>query len=270
MAGHPLLEYLELERPLAFIDAASTGLDTRTARIVRLTVLKIDPAGNERIRSVLVNPGTPIPPGSNRGYTVLLTTTCRTLRISGLMPRDWPSILKDATSPDLAWSVFTCPFWSRSSGRRVLSSAFRAGWSSTQWRFTTGSNPATFVRLTRGWRVANCRPRREPRRPARAAAEILLGELSTSAGLPRSPRQLAAWAKGVDDRALDSEGKFIWSANNEALINFGKHRGRRLSEVAAGEPDYLEWIAGKSDFDTETRDIAKNALDGDIPTPPMS
>ena len=68
----------------------------------------------------------------------------------------------------------------------------------------------------------------------------------------------------------DSEGKFIWSVNNEALINFGKHRGRRLSEVAAGEPDYLEWIAGKSDFDTETRDIARNALDGDMPTPPTS
>ena len=111
-------------------------------------------------------------------------------------------------------------------------------------------------------------PTTEGETNARAAAEILLGELSTSAGLPRSPRQLAAWAKGVDDRALDPEGRFVWSANNEALINFGKHRGRRLTEVAAGEPDYLEWIAGNPQFDTDTRDIAKNAVDGNMPVPP--
>ena len=55
----------------------------------------------------------------------------------------------------------------------------------------------------------------------------------------------------------------MWSANDEALINFGKHRGRRLSEVAAGEPDYLEWMMGNSRFDAETRDIAGKALDGD-------
>ena len=73
--------------------------------------------------------------------------------------------------------------------------------------------------------------------------------------------------QGVDDRALDPEGRFVWSANNEALVNFGKHRGRRLSEVAAGEPDYLEWIAGNPQFDTDTRDIAKNAVDGNMPVP---
>ena len=100
---------------------------------------------------------------------------------------------------------------------------------------------------------------------ARAAAEVLVGELAGNRDLPRSPRRLAGWAKGVDERAIDSEGRFVWSANDEALINFGKHRGRRLSEVAAGEPDYLEWMAGNTRFDAETRGIASKALDGDMP-----
>ena len=70
MPAHPLLEYLELERPLAFVDAASTGLDTRTARIVRLTVLKIDTDGNEQARTVLVNPRVPIPPGATEVHGI--------------------------------------------------------------------------------------------------------------------------------------------------------------------------------------------------------
>ena len=67
MVGRPLLEYLELERPLAFIDAASTGLDTRTARIVRLTVLKIDPAGNERFKNRVGQPRYANPARGDRG-----------------------------------------------------------------------------------------------------------------------------------------------------------------------------------------------------------
>ena len=269
MAGHPLLEYLELERPLAFIDAASTGLDTRTARIVRLTVLKIDPAGNERIRSVLVNPGTPIPPGATevhgitdddvsdapnfRAYAKGLAEHLEGCDLAGFGVERFhvPLLVEEFGRSGVEFSL---------QGRVVLDAM------AIYHRLEPRDLRAAYKRFAGG----ELPPATGAETAARAAAEILLGELSTSAGLPRSPRQLAAWAKGVDDRALDSEGKFIWSANNEALINFGKHRGRRLAEVAAGEPDYLEWIAGKSDFDTETRDIAKNALDGDIPTPPMS
>ena len=69
----------------------------------------------------------------------------------------------------------------------------------------------------------------------------------------------------MDERAIDAEGRFVWSANDEALVNFGKHRGRRLSEVAAGEPDYLEWMAGNARFDGETREIAVKALEGELP-----
>ena len=118
----------------------------------------------------------------------------------------------------------------------MLSSAFRAGVVLDAMAIYHRLEPRDLRAAYKRFAGGELPPATGAETSARAAAEILLGELSTSASLPRSPRQLAAWAKGVDDRALDSEGKFIWSANNEALINFGKHRGRRLSEVAAGEP----------------------------------
>ena len=269
MVGHPLLEYLELERPLAFIDAASTGLDTRTARIVRLTVLKIDPGGNERTRTVLVNPGTPIPPGATevhgitdddvsdvpnfRAYAKGLAEHLEGCDLAGFGVErfDAPLLVEEFRRSGVEFNL---------QGRVVLDAM------AIFHRLEPRDLRAAYKKFADG----ELQPVTEGETAARAAAEILLGELATSAGLPRSPRQLAAWAKGVDDRALDSEGKFIWSANNEALINFGKHRGRRLSEVAAGEPDYLEWIAGNPQFDTDTREIAKNAVDGSMPVPPGS
>ena len=264
MAVHPLLENLELERPMAFIDAASTGLDTRTARIVRLTVLKIDPGGNERTRTVLVNPGTPIPPGATevhgitdddvsdvpnfRAYAKGLAEHLEGCDLAGFGVERFhaPLLVEEFRRAGVEFSV---------RGRVVLDAM------AIFHRLEPRDLRAAYKKYAGG----ELPPTTEGETNARAAAEILLGELSTGADLPRSPRRLAAWAKGVDDRALDPEGRFVWSANNEALINFGKHRGRRLSEVAAGEPDYLEWIAGNPQFDTDTRDIARSAVDGNMP-----
>ena len=269
MVGHPLLEYLELERPLAFIDAASTGLDTRTARIVRLTVLKIDPGGNERTRTVLVNPGTPIPPGATEVHGITDDDVSDAPRFAAYA-RGLAEHLEGCDLAGFGVERFHVPL--------LVEEFRRAGVEfSLQGRVVLDAM-AIFHRLEpRDLRAAYKKYAggelpavTEGETAARAVTEILAGELSTGTDLPRSPRRLAAWAKGVDDRALDPEGRFVWSANNEALINFGKHRGRRLSEVAAGEPDYLEWIAGNSQFDTGTRDIAKNAVDGSMPVPPDS
>jgi DNA polymerase-3 subunit epsilon len=62
---------------------------------------------------------------------------------------------------------------------------------------------------------------------------------------------------------VDKTRRFIWR-NGEAVINFGKHRGRTLREMKSSQPDYLSWIMG-SDFSNEVRDIAKDALQGIFP-----
>ncbi|MDA0232626.1 MAG: 3'-5' exonuclease, partial [Chloroflexi bacterium] len=53
-----------LERPLAVIDTESTGLNPETARIVSISVLRVEPDGRRSLRSELINPGVPIPAGA--------------------------------------------------------------------------------------------------------------------------------------------------------------------------------------------------------------
>ena len=61
---------LELSRPLAVLDVQSTGLDPENARIVKLSVFRVDPDGSEHVKSVLVNPDIPIPPGSTQVHGI--------------------------------------------------------------------------------------------------------------------------------------------------------------------------------------------------------
>ena len=52
---------LRFERPMAFIDLETTGLNTSSDRIVELTVLKVYPDGHEELKSHRINPGMSIP-----------------------------------------------------------------------------------------------------------------------------------------------------------------------------------------------------------------
>ncbi len=96
---------------------------------------------------------------------------------------------------------------------------------------------------------------------AKAAAEILDGQLENHPDLPRDVKGLCAMC--IPENYVDPEGKFIWS-NDEAVCNFGKYSGRTLKDISAEHPDYLHWIIGK-DFATEVKEIAGKALLGDFP-----
>ncbi len=55
------MKYLKLDKPLAFIDVETTGLNPYSDRIVELSILKVHPDGMEEYKSHRVNPGIPIP-----------------------------------------------------------------------------------------------------------------------------------------------------------------------------------------------------------------
>ena len=62
---------------------------------------------------------------------------------------------------------------------------------------------------------------------------------------------------------VDSTGKIIWEGD-EAAINFGKHKGQTLREIAKVEPDFFNWIMQK-DFPQDVKDIIAKAEAGQFP-----
>ncbi len=56
-----MLGNLKLNRPLAFIDVETTGVNPHVDRVVELSILRIQPDGIEEYKSHRVNPEVPIP-----------------------------------------------------------------------------------------------------------------------------------------------------------------------------------------------------------------
>ena len=52
---------MKLTKPLCFFDIESTGVETETARIIELACIKYNVDGTQEEKTILVNPGVPIP-----------------------------------------------------------------------------------------------------------------------------------------------------------------------------------------------------------------
>jgi len=254
---------LELSRPLAVLDVQSTGLDSSNARIVKLSILKVYPDGSEHAKSVLVNPEIPIPPGATqvhgisdldvmdmpmfRAYARALADHLENCDIAGFGIERFglPLLQAEFERNDVEFEI---------SGRIVVDAM------TIFHRLEPRNLASAYSRFVGGSKSDAV----DDAQSARDVFSILQGEVSSSRSVPVVPTALAAWAKEFDDTAIDREGKFVWSEEGDALVNFGKHRGERLIDVVGNDLPYLKWVAGSDDFDGEVRKIAESAVDGDL------
>ncbi|MBN1997672.1 3'-5' exonuclease, partial [candidate division KSB1 bacterium] len=100
----------------------------------------------------------------------------------------------------------------------------------------------------------------------RATAEILDAQLGKYDDLSPDLEQLHKYCNTQDARWVTQDRKFFWR-NNQAVISFGKHKGKSLQWLAEHQADYLAWMSD-SDFPPETRELIRNALNGIFPQKP--
>lgn len=56
----------------------------------------------------------------------------------------------------------------------------------------------------------------------------------------------------TNHKMVDLAGRMIFDENGEEIFNFGKHKGKKVTEVFAAEPSYYDWIL-KNDFSLDTK-----------------
>jgi len=261
-----VLKNLRLERPLAFIDIETTGLRPGLDRIVELSVLKVGPDGTRVYKSHRVNPGTPIPEAATAVHGITDADVKHEPTFSQYA-RSIAQFLDDCDIAGFNVIRFDLPFLEAEFRRAGVEFA-RTG------RQLVDSQILFHLLEPRDLKAAYskyCGRALEVEHTAEgdatAAAEILDGQLEMHPDLPRTVAGLCAMCYSVPENYIDPDGKFIWS-DGEVVCNFGrKHYGRKLKDIAADAPDYLEWI-GSADFTPEVKELVSRALSGEFPNLP--
>lgn len=264
---NPAPRTLQLQRPLVFFDLETTGLDIERDRIVELGLVKLMPDGERLTRARRIHPGMAIPPEATAVH-----------HISDADVADCPPFARIAK--DLHAWLQGCDLGGYNVERfdlPLLAAEFRR----VQLEF-----PAEGTRVVDAYRIFAQREGRDLKSALRfycgkelidahsaeadilATVEVLEGQLQRYPDLPNDVAGLHEASHPRDPSWVDANGRLVWR-NGEAIVGFGKHRGRTLREMATQEPGYLRWIIG-GDFSSDLKEICSQALRGSYPVPPAA
>ena len=279
---------LKLERPLLFFDIESTGLNIATDGMVELSFVKVFPGGESRIKTWKIKPWDyenhcqiPMNPQASEVNGVKDEDLVNCPRFIEVLPEvlEW---LKDSDLAGFNSLKFDLPLLSEEIERARAYCELRLSKPESKEKAQPMIDCIDQVDLhaCRMVDVQNIYHHFEPRN-LRAAYRFYCGgkdfenahtaEADTLATYEVLKSQLDRYQAPTDyqqeflkndveflskigarTKSLDFAGRLFLNDAGEAVISFGKHKGKTAREVWDTEPGYYAWIEG-GDFTLDTK-----------------
>jgi DNA polymerase III subunit epsilon len=239
---------LQLTRPLAFIDLETTGINLSADRIVEIAIVKLLSDGSRKVYRKLVNPEMAIPAGSTEVHG-----------ITNEMVKDAPTFKKIAG--EIKQFLDTCDLGGYNSNRfdvpLLMEEFLRVGVElDMKGRKMVDVQKVFHMMEQRTLGAAYkfyCQKELTDAHSAEADAtatlEILEAQVERYPNLGNNIDSILKFTG--DDMIVDFARRFVMEKGVE-VFNFGKHKGRPVTEVLKAEPQYYDWMM-KGDFPLHTK-----------------
>ena len=240
---------LQLSRPIAFIDLETTGVSLSSDRIVEIAIIKLLPDGTRQNKRKLINPQMPIP-----------KITSDIHGITDEMIKDSPTFKQVAN--EIKMFIENCDLGGYNSNRfdiPILMEEFlRAGMDvdlstrrmvDVQHIFYT-MEPRT---LTAAYKFF-CEKELVDAHSAEADVDATISVLEAQLKRYRQLGNTIDSVLGVigEDKIVDYARRFGFDDKGNEIFNFGKHKGRLVTDVLRAEPQYYDWMM-RGDFPLHTK-----------------
>ena len=243
---------LNLKRPIIFFDLETTGVDTAKDRIVEISMAKIMPDGEEIVKTRKLNPEMHIPEEATAIHGITDEDV-----------KDCPTFAQVAKS--LEQFIRGCDFGGFNSNRfdlPVLVEEFlRAGVDVDfkRRKFIDVQNifhkkeQRTLVAAYKFYCDKDLTNAHSAEADTLATLEVLQAQLDRYPDdLKNDIGFLAEFS--CRDQNVDYAGRIVYNDKGVEVFNFGKHKGRSVSEVFRTEPSYYSWMMN-GDFPQYTKKV---------------
>jgi DNA polymerase-3 subunit epsilon len=251
---------LNLKNPIIFFDLETTGINIAADRIVEISYLKVDQNGNETSKTMRVNPGIPIP----EKVTAIHGISDEDVKDAPAFNEIAKSLAREFEGCDLAGynSVkFDIPLLAEEFLRAGVDVDLkRKKFIDVQVIFMK-MEPRTLSAAYKFFVNKDLDNAHSAEADTRATYEVLQAQLDRYPNLENDMGKLAEFS--AQTRNVDFAGRIVLDENDVEVFNFGKYRGKPVSEVLDKDPGYFGWMMN-GDFPLYTKKVLTNIKLGSI------
>ena len=240
---------LELNRPIAFIDLETTGVSLSSDRIVEIAIIKVLPDNSRQVKRKLINPEMPIPKESSdiHGITDDMVAAASTFK---------------QAANEIKMFIENCDLGGYNSNRfdiPILMEEFlRAGMDvdlstrrmiDVQHIFYT-MEPRTLTAAYKFFCEKELVDAHSAEADVAATIDVFQAQLKRYQNLGNSVDSILA--EIGEEKIVDYARRFAFDDKGIEIFNFGKHKGKPVTNVLKSEPQYYDWMM-RGDFPLHTK-----------------
>lgn len=251
---------LKLERPLIFFDIESTGLNIPCDSIIELSFVKIFPDGTEQIKTWKIKPWDYVARKQRHiaeeaskvnGVTDDMLTDCPTFYECADEIAQW---LEGSDLAGFNSAKFDLPMLSEEFERAKLAGKdlkvdLHAPLMVDVQNIFHTMEPRNLKAAYRFYCGGDFEDAHTAEADTVATYEVLKAQLDRYDTLKNDVKELA---KYVNKRCVDFSAMLVFDDHDEVIINFGKHKGKKLRDIVETEPSYCSWVQ-QSNFTLDTK-----------------
>lgn len=239
---------LSLQKPLAFIDLETTGINFATDRIVEIAILRLSLDGTKEIKRKLINPEMPIPQGASdvHGITDEMVKDAPVFR---QVANEIKQFLDNCDLGGYNSNRFDLPMLMEEflrvgieldmKGRRMLD--VQKIYHLMEQRTLGAAYKFYCDKVLEGAHGAEA--------DVSATCEVLEAQIMR---YPTIGNTIESILKVTGDDQLVDFARRMVMENGVEVFNFGKYKGKPVGEILKAEPQYYDWMM-KGDFCLHTK-----------------
>jgi len=239
---------LQLKKPLAFIDLETTGTNLGTDRIIEIAIVKLLPEGTKSIKRKIINPEIPIPKSSTdiHGFTDEMVKDAPTFK---QVAQELKQVLDGCDMAGYNSNRFDIPLLVEEFLRAGVEFDIKGRKLVDVQKIFHQMEQRTLSAAYKFYCNKILESAHSAEIDASATYEILLAQLEH---YPVLGNTVDTILKTIGEEVIVDFARRFVVENGVEVFNFGKFKGRPVSDVLRAEPQYYDWMM-KGDFPQHTK-----------------
>ncbi len=240
---------LELSRPIAFIDLETTGVNLSSDRVVEIAIIKVMPDNSRVVKRKIINPEMAIPKQSSdiHGITDDMVKDAPTFKQAG---NEIKQFLENCDLGGYNSNRFDIPM--------LMEEFLRAGMDvdlsdrrmiDVQHIFYS-MEPRTLTAAYKFYCQKDLINAHSAEADISATIDVLMSQIDRYEKLGKSVDTILSVIG--EEKVVDYARRFSFDEKGVEVFNFGKFKGRSVSQVLKSEPQYYDWMM-RGDFPLHTK-----------------